>query len=70
MLLDQATYDKLLSEVPKYKQITPSVLSERLSAGKTVLRVIADAAPESGFEPAAPELEDVYFAALAARPAA
>jgi len=52
----------------RYRETLP-VLSERLSAGKTVLRVIADAAPESGFEPAAPELEDVYFAALAARPA-
>ncbi|XP_073355413.1 small ribosomal subunit protein eS25x-like, partial [Aegilops tauschii subsp. strangulata] len=30
VLFDQATYDKLLIEVPKYKQITPSVLSERL----------------------------------------
>jgi small subunit ribosomal protein S25e len=30
VLFDQATYDKLVSEVPKYKQITPSVLSERL----------------------------------------
>jgi small subunit ribosomal protein S25e len=30
VLFDQATYDKLLSEVPKYKQITPSILSERL----------------------------------------
>ncbi|EEE51667.1 hypothetical protein OsJ_33003 [Oryza sativa Japonica Group] len=30
VLFDKATYDKLLSEVPKYKQITPSVLSERL----------------------------------------
>ncbi|XP_044440317.1 40S ribosomal protein S25-4 isoform X2 [Triticum aestivum] len=32
VLFDQATYDKLLTEVPKYKQITPSVLSERLRA--------------------------------------
>ncbi len=53
----------------RYRETLP-VLSERLSAGKTVLRVIADAAPGIGFEPAAPELEDVYFAALAARPAA
>ncbi len=53
----------------RYRATFP-VLSERLSAGKTVLRVIADAAPDSGFEPASPELEDVYFAALAARPAA
>ncbi|RZS11599.1 hypothetical protein BHM03_00042949, partial [Ensete ventricosum] len=30
ILFDQASYDKMLSEVPKYKQITPSVLSERL----------------------------------------
>lgn len=26
----QATYEKLLTEVPKYKMITPSVLSDRL----------------------------------------
>jgi hypothetical protein len=30
VLFDQATYDKLLVEVPKYKLITPSVLSDRL----------------------------------------
>ncbi|XP_044483111.1 40S ribosomal protein S25-3-like isoform X2 [Mangifera indica] len=30
VLFDQATYDKLLSEVPKYKLVTPSVLSDRL----------------------------------------
>jgi small subunit ribosomal protein S25e len=30
VLFDQATYDKLITEAPKYKQITPSVLSERL----------------------------------------
>nr|XP_045088197.1 40S ribosomal protein S25-4-like [Aegilops tauschii subsp. strangulata] len=30
VLFDQATYDKMLTEVPKYKQITPSVLSECL----------------------------------------
>lgn len=30
VLFDQATYDKLLSEVPKYKLITPSILSDRL----------------------------------------
>ncbi len=26
----QPTYDKLIAEVPKYKMITPSVLSDRL----------------------------------------
>lgn len=30
VLFDQATYDKLLSDVPKSKLITPSVLSDRL----------------------------------------
>jgi small subunit ribosomal protein S25e len=30
VLFDQATYDKMLIEVPKFKQITPSILSERL----------------------------------------
>lgn len=28
--LMQPTYDKLLTEVPKYKMITPSVLADRL----------------------------------------
>ena len=35
---DKATYDKLLSEVPKYKQITPSVLSERLRINGSLAR--------------------------------
>ena len=30
VLFDKATYDKLLTEAPKYKLITPSVLSDRL----------------------------------------
>ncbi|XP_044320298.1 40S ribosomal protein S25 isoform X3 [Triticum aestivum] len=30
VLFDQPTYDKMLSEAPKYKLVTPSVLSERL----------------------------------------
>jgi hypothetical protein len=30
VLFDQATYDKLLTEVPRFKLITPSVLSDRL----------------------------------------
>ncbi|AHG92479.1 ABC transporter related protein (plasmid) [Gemmatirosa kalamazoonensis] len=40
------------------------VLSAQLHAGRTRLRVLADAAPDDGFEPLAPDLEDVYFAAL------
>ncbi|KAL7033522.1 hypothetical protein ACKWTF_007626 [Chironomus riparius] len=30
VLFDKATYDKLYKEVPQYKLITPSVVSERL----------------------------------------
>ncbi|MBV9879248.1 MAG: ABC transporter ATP-binding protein [Gemmatirosa sp.] len=46
------------------------VLSAQLHAGRTRLRVLADARPGPGFEPVAPDLEDVYFDALAAaRPA-
>lgn len=30
VLFDKAGYEKLLAEVPKYKMITPSVLSDRL----------------------------------------
>jgi ABC-2 type transport system ATP-binding protein len=44
-----------------------AVISTRLFAGKTQLHVIADARPDSGFEPAAPDLEDVYFSVLTHR---
>lgn len=39
-----------------------TVLSTRLSAGRTAVRVLADTQPE-GFEAIEPTLEDVYFAA-------
>jgi ABC-type multidrug transport system ATPase subunit len=42
-----------------------AVISTRLFAGKTQLHVIANERPESGFEPIPPDLEDVYFSALA-----
>lgn len=40
---------------------THAVLSTRLLAGRTVVRVYAEALPGVGFEPAEPGLEDVYF---------
>ncbi|MCP3098053.1 ABC transporter ATP-binding protein [Myxococcus sp. K15C18031901] len=55
--------------VPGYRASLP-VLSERLHAGRTRLHVLADARPEDGFEPVAPDLEDVYFSALSGRRAA
>jgi ABC-2 type transport system ATP-binding protein len=41
------------------------VLSAQLHAGRTRLRVLADARPDPAFEPVSPELEDVYFRSLA-----
>ena len=40
------------------------VISNKLVAGKTQIRVIADARPEAGFEPIVGNLEDFYFATL------
>jgi ABC-2 type transport system ATP-binding protein len=41
-----------------------AVVSTKLLAGRTVVRVYSDAAPEDGFERSEPSLEDVYFAAM------
>ncbi len=57
----RASIDK--SELADY-QGRMTVLSTRLSAGRTVLHVLADAAPESGFQAVPPDLEDVYFGQL------
>merc|ERR1712033_67323 len=38
VLFDAATYDKLLKEVPSYKLITPSVVSERLKIRGSLAR--------------------------------
>jgi ABC-type multidrug transport system ATPase subunit len=44
-----------------------AVISTKLLAGRTVARVHGDAPPGPGFEPAEPDLEDVYFSAMAGR---
>ncbi|HEY5072993.1 MAG TPA: ABC transporter ATP-binding protein [Caulobacteraceae bacterium] len=41
------------------------VISTRLFAGRTVIHVLADAAPGPGFAPTSGGLEDVYFSTLA-----
>lgn len=46
---------------------TMQVLSEQLHAGQTRVRVLAEAPPDATFEAATPDLEDVYFRALAER---
>jgi ABC-type multidrug transport system ATPase subunit len=50
-------------EVAPYQQ-TMRVLSTRLIAGRTAIHVLSDQSPGDGFEPAEPDLEHVYFAAL------
>ena len=49
-----------LAEAPGLRQALP-VISTRLVAGRTEIRVVAEAAPEGGFTAVAPSLEDVYF---------
>jgi len=41
-----------------------NVISTRLFSGQTRIHVLADGRPGPGFEPASPDLEDVYFSAL------
>jgi ABC-2 type transport system ATP-binding protein len=42
-----------------------AVISTKLLAGRTVVRVYGDSLPATGFEAAEPDLEDVYFSAMA-----
>ncbi|HYR28307.1 MAG TPA: ABC transporter ATP-binding protein [Thermoanaerobaculia bacterium] len=42
-----------------------NVISTKLHAGRTVVHVYADGSPGSGFEAVQPDLEDVYFSAMA-----
>jgi ABC-type multidrug transport system ATPase subunit len=46
---------------------THTVISTKLFAGRTVARLYCDSEPGAGFEPATPELQDVYFSAIAGR---
>ena len=45
-------------------QAAQHVISSRWFAGKTVVHVLADSAPDSGFEAVNPDLEDVYFSEI------
>ncbi|MBC8085416.1 MAG: ABC transporter ATP-binding protein [Hymenobacter sp.] len=45
-------------------QASHQVISSRLFAGKTIVHVLADSAPDTGFEAVAPDLEDVYFSEI------
>ena len=51
------------ADIAIYKN-TFQVISTKLVAGETQIRVLSDHKPESGFEMIAPNLEDFYFATL------
>lgn len=40
VLFDKATYDKLMKEVPSYKLITPSIVSERMKVRGSLARKV------------------------------
>mmetsp|Transcript_37243 Transcript_37243/g.51682 ORF Transcript_37243/g.51682 Transcript_37243/m.51682 type:complete len:98 (-) Transcript_37243:258-551(-) len=42
VLFDKSTYEKVLSEIPKYKMITPSILSDRLKMNGSLARKAID----------------------------
>ena len=48
VLFDKATYDKLLKEVPSYKLITPSVVSERLKIRGSLARAALEELQQKG----------------------
>jgi ABC-type multidrug transport system ATPase subunit len=48
------------SELPEYQQ-RYQVISSRLVGGRPFLHVLSARAPDAGFTPSAPDLEDVFF---------
>jgi ABC-type multidrug transport system ATPase subunit len=69
--LDGRVWQKAIArtELDAAKAAWP-VISTRLTAGRTLVNVVADDAPDSGFAAVEPTLEDVYFAAIGGRLAA
>ncbi len=51
------------SELGSYRERF-QMISMRLFAGQTLVRVLSAQPPEAGFEPAVPDLEDLYFATI------
>jgi ABC-2 type transport system ATP-binding protein len=64
----RAMNNRLWTQVVKREEVAEirahhTVLSTRLKAGSTEIRVLSDTQP-AGMQPTAPELEDVYFSTL------
>lgn len=51
------------SELPTYRE-RYRMISMRLFAGQTLVRVLSEEKPDAGFELATPDLEDLYFATI------
>ena len=51
------------SELPAHKEKF-QVIQTHLFGGRTQIHVLSDAQPGAGFEPVAPDLEDLYFATI------
>jgi ABC-2 type transport system ATP-binding protein len=54
------------TEMPDYEK-RYRVISSRLIAGRPLLHVLSEQAPENGFTPSAPNLEDVFFTKIQER---
>ncbi|MDP9349098.1 MAG: ABC transporter ATP-binding protein [Gemmatimonadota bacterium] len=52
------------AELPAH-EATGRLISTKLLSGRTVIHVHGETPPDPGFEPVEPDLEDVYFAAMA-----
>ena len=57
------------AELGEYKAKYP-VISSRLVAGRTLIRVYGESVPDEGFEVVEPDLEDLYFWSVTRREAA
>ena len=51
------------SELASYRERF-QVISMRLFGGQTLVHLLSEQQPEAGFEPASPDLEDLYFATI------
>jgi ABC-type multidrug transport system ATPase subunit len=66
--MDHKIFSKAISkdELPGYLREF-NVISTQLKSGKLHIRILQEAEPANGFEPAIPNLEDVYFSNIATR---
>jgi ABC-type multidrug transport system ATPase subunit len=66
--MDRKIFSKAIGkdELPQYQQEF-NVISTQLKSGRLHIRVLQETEPSDGFEPAIPNLEDVYFSNIATR---